>query len=915
MSGKKKAREKRKNKKNNRHPQVAQGYSLLSRLQKQNWVSLLSWCVLVIIIALMIAGPIYAGYFFETRALTMNFIVFFLGLLWWITKLLRKDTSLFYSPLDCFVLALALFYLFSMFNAAHYRNALAEFLKVASYALVYYMVADLCRQKLDDKKVLSFGENEGDLKQFFSRGIKALRVFLPETVEKGRASVVPVILLYALFISAVIVAAGGLLGATGISNREELFVGGRMLTLLGYYNTGASYVMAAYFIAIGLALSINKLFLRPLFLAPSALLIITLFFTYSRGAWLVMPLMALLFLAASPPGNRLRAFLYFSATAAALLPFLIPLTGAFDRGAPLQGWALIMLTALTMVLGGYLAEYLALRSLKTKLALAGLVVLFSLATSIYYVYSELSKPIHLSLPAGASPVERYLEQGVDPLTRGEEHALSLEVLAFDETGDQDDQAEYVWRLQVLAYEQDYQSSVLLDVREGATDGWEKRQFTFLPDKSHERLEIRLYNKYPGTGITIRDSTLQQEKSITRLDFAYHRLLPDTVYRGIFSRAASVDLRFAHFRDAFRIIQDYPIWGVGGGGFNALYRSYQDHSYSTVFAHNHYLEVWVEAGLFGFLAFIALWISFIAAYIMNNFKKSTSYHYRQFWTAVFIPAMALAAHSAMDFNLSFGLVALFLFILFGISSSLDDVQWFKQNRRFEFFLQPLRRHSGAIIFFSIMMLFLFIAFLLNGMILSGRGQAFLQSGNFKQAEDELTQAIRYDPLRAENYYNLSLIYQRRLGGIGQGTDGWHWHDLSERAYQLEPYNPTYNKHYGYVLIMTGEIDQGLEYLENLIDLRPLDESSYRQYADILISTAERFSDGNQQEQAEDYLHRVLELEQLMTGRLGSSEALNYHLGHAHYLLDNCLEAIAYLEAVDEDHDKYESAGLLLKTLKK
>jgi O-antigen ligase len=49
------------------------------------------------------------------------------------------------------------------------------------------------------------------------------------------------------------------------------------------------------------------------------------------------------------------------------------------------------------------------------------------------------------------------------------------------------------------------------------------------------------------------------------------------------------------RCAVEIVKDHPIIGAGAGGWEALYRQYQNYSYWTTETHSHFLQVWVETG--------------------------------------------------------------------------------------------------------------------------------------------------------------------------------------------------------------------------------------------------------------------------------------------------------------------------------
>ena len=101
----------------------------------------------------------------------------------------------------------------------------------------------------------------------------------------------------------------------------------------------------------------------------------------------------------------------------------------------------------------------------------------------------------------------------------------------------------------------------------------------------------------------------------------HKYIPESLAK----RIASIDPetmlasgRFTFYRDAFKIIKDYPIIGAGGGGWASLYFGYQSHLYWSNQVHNYFMQAWIETGTVGFLSIISIWITlFINCYTFNK----------------------------------------------------------------------------------------------------------------------------------------------------------------------------------------------------------------------------------------------------------------------------------------------------------
>lgn len=124
----------------------------------------------------------------------------------------------------------------------------------------------------------------------------------------------------------------------------------------------------------------------------------------------------------------------------------------------------------------------------------------------------------------------------------------------------------------------------------------------------------------------------------------------TFYRG----SGSVDkirntsiFRWEYWTAGIKMIKNYPVFGIGPCNFSVLYPLYKlDIAEEVQYAHNNFLQVWAEQGIFGFLAFCLIW--FIAI------KKGLSLPVRAGtirWALVGLAAglFAFVIHNLVDFD--------------------------------------------------------------------------------------------------------------------------------------------------------------------------------------------------------------------------------------------------------------------------
>lgn len=120
-------------------------------------------------------------------------------------------------------------------------------------------------------------------------------------------------------------------------------------------------------------------------------------------------------------------------------------------------------------------------------------------------------------------------------------------------------------------------------------------------------------------------------------------------------------RVAWTQDAFSMVKDRPVLGAGGGGWASLYFQYQSYDYATGEVHNDFLEIWVETGTVGLLAFLALLAA--TAWALVRLGRGG------FIASLAGAAVLLVLHSALDFDMALGYVGIILWSLFGIIDGL------------------------------------------------------------------------------------------------------------------------------------------------------------------------------------------------------------------------------------------------------
>ena len=863
---------------------ITKAYTVLSTSGRAEKITL---AIMFVMVALILGiGPFYQGLFFPRELLIAQIAVFGLLIAWGGFRIANKDGRLIETPLDICLIVLLLTYFVSFFFAVHKRDALEEVLKISAYLVVFLVALDISRHWRFSLKKSGPDDEKPETDQAVPPGLN--------------------LILHLLLVIATVITIASLGVAAGHWDFIGAYESNRIASPMGYANTAAAYLMAAYLLNLGLAPLAGK-WSRVLYLAPASLMLITVVLTFSRGAWLMLPPLALLLVVAAAPGERLRSFLYLTVTALVAIPAALMVDPIFRSDLPARAWYLIIAAVILTVLLGLLVELYFNQGRRLRMVIsAGGAAVVGIAFILTAVL-PIIRPLTLARDAGEPEQLQGYQQVIGDVIQEETYQLSLEINAEEEIHDGIEQPEYAWGILVLGGLPDYSDEMLFHYQGEATDGWENKDFTFQTGEETTRLDIRLYNRYPGTSVTFRSAVLSSVDQDQKLHFALSRILPDRFYDRIFSysRDRNMDRRLELFRDATKVIRDYPLLGAGGGAWAALYRGYQEQPYGSREVHNHFLQVWIEAGLFGFLAFAGIWVSFAVAFIRNCFKGRASPRRRQYWAAVFLPVAALGAHSSIDWNFSMAAVGFFLFALLGAGRSLDKYKWFSRSGS-----GGDREGRGLIIGIVASMagiaLLVYSVILLQGLDATWHSQELMEQRNLKQAATEMERAIRLDPFRAENYHNLGILIEEQAQRTKSQAQFNYAIYMAERAYAMEPFDARYAVRYGDLMLNHVDIDEGLAHIDRAIELQPFSAGSYIQPAWARLRLAEFFIENNNRPEAVRYLGEIMDYERIMQEQYGDTEPLAYIMGRANYLLGNHSDALSYYELVPEDDQFYEES---------
>src|SRR5690606_25109067 len=215
---------------------------------------------------------------------------------------------------------------------------------------------------------------------------------------------------------------------------------------------------------------------------------------------------------------------------------------------------------------------------------------------------------------------------------------------------------------------------------------------------------------------------------------------------------SVLERLTFYKDALKVVRDYPVIGAGGGAWAALYEKYQNNPYLSRQAHSFVMQYLVEVGILGFAVFMAFILFIFYKYIKGYIRSSEEQRESHF--IYFILVFSLFIHSLMDFNMSYIYIGIIVFLgLAGMAAAMDN--------------EPVKRlalkpsaarglYSAVAVIASLVLIFTSIRYIqANDEVTRGR-ELMGTSSDFQEIQAPLDRALQKRAHQPDAVLNMSVL---------------------------------------------------------------------------------------------------------------------------------------------------------------
>lgn len=329
---------------------------------------------------------------------------------------------------------------------------------------------------------------------------------------------------------------------------------------------------------------------------------------------------------------------------------------------------------------------------------------------------------------------------------------------------------------------------------------------------------------------------------------------------------NIMLRFEFDKDALKIIADNWLLGLGRGGWMALFQSVQGFFYAMTTVHNNYLEVFIEAGILGFLSNVLLSIAALYHTVVSYVKvKDTKL--KIYLSGLFCGLLALLGHSVIDFDLTHISLQLLLWTMFAAvvpyassaSISTGKKSLFKQGCNISITGRPLKLFLVVLCSVMLSMNAVYFTAALN----EHSALKYMNVKNYEYATAYYEEAYRLDPMNTTYSIELAKLYTyfAKISEKTEVKDSWleKARSAAEKSVKGYKYFPYYIDTLVRTYLASDMPLQALDNAQRLIHYQKYRRGNYELLARCYLAAAEYYKKNDDIGKSKELLEKCLEID--------------------------------------------------------
>lgn len=426
----------------------------------------------------------------------------------------------------------------------------------------------------------------------------------------------------------------------------------RLATVVGYPNTIAALVASAMFLNLYQSLKVTKYEIKSIYQMVNTIFIIAIILTYSKGIFLILPLILVIYLFALR--NKKMALEIIKSLFVSLCISIVFLL-IYDKAIIVQNYTVMWLALIVATISSYvinlLIEKLEIDIENIKLKKVFTLIGISLALILTYVIIGLNVYDEFVVFSKNTQTD-YNAKILNKIKGNEEYSFEF-YIESQLPGNLEDGFE------INLLERDKNNKEIKNTRMslGTYSGVKEIKLTTNENTREIKIEFKSEYKYIEKTFVIKKLLVNGREVPLN-----YKLLPTKLVEKI--KNISLNYKTARERmeminNSLELAKDNLITGIGGYGWHYRYKEVQNYNYNSTRLHCYPAKVILEMGLLGLLAYLA--IIFMLIKLLINLIKNKNIE----GVSILFSILTVGLHSVIDLDMEYTHILIYMFGLIGI----------------------------------------------------------------------------------------------------------------------------------------------------------------------------------------------------------------------------------------------------------
>lgn len=419
----------------------------------------------------------------------------------------------------------------------------------------------------------------------------------------------------------------------------------RLISVLGYPNTLATFLASVLFIVVYKMLKEQKKEIKAIYQTINLILIIGIILTYSKAIIVLLPISLLIYIVILKEKEK-KVEIGQNIITAGMLSILFVVI--FEKIVNTQNYLLMWLTFIIMVLT-YYAINLRIKKIKIKKTIIALAILFI----SFITYIEIALNLYGEYPVFTAKIESdYEAKVIHNINGNAEYTLEFDIEAKAPKN-----IENTYTINLLERDDKNQELNQTNIKFGTFQG--KKQIRIHTKETTAEIKIEFQSEYPYAEkkLIVKSLTINEKEVPLKYKYLPTQLVEKV--QNISIHYKTVKERIEMVKNAIQLIKENPLTGLGGNAWQYKYQEVQSYPYVAKKLHSYPAKIMLEFGIIGIVAYLGIAISIIGILIKAIKNQDIKI------LSIAFAFLLFGIHSIIDIDMEYTSMLLYTFGVMGV----------------------------------------------------------------------------------------------------------------------------------------------------------------------------------------------------------------------------------------------------------